>query len=43
LFDSIVGKYTGWMGDMDKMGKNPHRNVGKPGSTQKEASVFEGN
>jgi len=21
LFDSIVGKYTGWMGDMDKMGK----------------------
>ena len=43
LFDSIVGKYTGWMGDMDKMGKNPHRNAGKPGSKQKEASVFEGN
>jgi cytochrome o ubiquinol oxidase subunit 2 len=43
LFDSILAKYMGWMGDMDKTGKNPHRITRKPDSTQKQTSVFEGN
>jgi cytochrome o ubiquinol oxidase subunit 2 len=43
LFDSIVGRYMGWMGDINKMDKNPNRIARESGSTQKETSVFEGN
>ena len=42
LFDKIVGKYTGWMGDMDKMsnmGGNFNRMIGKSSPAQKEPAV----
>jgi len=46
LFNHIMGKYTGWMGDMVKrsnMGKNSNRVIGKSVSTQKKTSISEGN
>lgn len=46
LFNHIMGKYMGWMGDMDKMGnmgKNSTRMIRKFGSTKKKPTISEGN
>ena len=46
LFNHIMGKYTGWMGNMDKMGNmgnNSTRMIEKSGSTKKKPAVSEGN